>query len=92
MQNFDKFKKELLSNPEVKKAYEARKMEFEIASILIKVRLASNMTQADVAKKMSNSQAQIARMESGHHIPNFLSLQKYAKAVNQKINLLITPS
>ncbi|WP_064429141.1 helix-turn-helix transcriptional regulator [Rickettsia sp. Tenjiku01] len=67
-------------------------MEFEIASTLIKVHLASNMTQADVAKKMSNSQAQIARMESGHHIPNFLSLQKYAKAVNQKINLLITPS
>ncbi|WP_016916850.1 helix-turn-helix transcriptional regulator [Rickettsia honei] len=92
MKNFDEFKKELLSNPEVKKAYEERKMEFEIASTLIKVRLASNMTQADVAKKMSHSQAQIARMESGHHIPNFLSLQKYAKAVNQKINLLITPS
>ncbi|ABV84900.1 hypothetical protein RMA_0757 [Rickettsia massiliae MTU5] len=50
-----------------------------------------HLTQADVAKKMSTSQAQIARMESGHHIPNFLSLQKYAKAVNQKINLLITP-
>ncbi|ACR47382.1 transcriptional regulator [Rickettsia peacockii str. Rustic] len=92
MKNFDEFKKELLSNPEVKKAYEERKMEFEIASTLIKVRLASNMTQADVAKKLSNSQAQIARMDSGHHIPNFLSLQKYAKAVNQKINLLITPS
>ncbi len=76
MKNFDEFKKELLSNPEVKKAYEERKMEFEIASTLIKVRLASNMTQVDVAKKMSNSQAQIARMESGHHIPNFLSLQK----------------
>lgn len=88
MKNFDKFKKELLSNPEVKKAYEARKMEFEIASTLLKVRLASNMTQADVAKTMSNSQAQIARMESGHHIPNFLN----TKAVNQKINLLITPS
>ncbi|AAL03287.1 hypothetical protein [Rickettsia conorii] len=51
MKNFDEFKKELLSNPEVKKAYEERKMEFEIASTLIKVRLASNMTQADVAKK-----------------------------------------
>ena len=91
MKNFDEFKKELLSNPEVRKAYAERKMEFEIASTLIKARLASNMTQVDVAKKMSTSQAQIARMESGHHIPNFLSLQKYAKTVNQKINLLITP-
>ncbi|MCX4079775.1 transcriptional regulator [Rickettsia rhipicephali] len=71
MKNFDEFKKELLSNPEVKKAYEERKMEFEIASTLIKVRLA---TQADVAKKMSTSQAQIARIESGHHMLNFLSL------------------
>ncbi|WP_231288498.1 MULTISPECIES: helix-turn-helix domain-containing protein [spotted fever group] len=41
---------------------------------------------------MSTSQAQIARMENGHHIPNFLSLQKYAKAVNQKIKGCTTKS
>lgn len=91
MKNFDEFKKELLLNSKVAKAYEEKKIEFEIAKALIKARLASHMTQADVAKKMSTSQAQIARMESGHHLPNFLSLQKYAKAVKQEINLLITP-
>jgi len=91
MKNFNEFKKELLSNPNVKKAYEERQVEFEIASALIQARIASNMTQAEVAKKMSTSQTQIARMESGHHLPNFLSLQKYAKAVNQTINLLIIP-
>nr|WP_238375383.1 hypothetical protein [Rickettsia massiliae] len=42
MKNFDEFKKELLSNPEEKKTYEERKMEFEIASTLIKARLASD--------------------------------------------------
>ncbi|MCC8369536.1 MAG: helix-turn-helix domain-containing protein [Rickettsia endosymbiont of Oxypoda opaca] len=91
MKNFDEFKKELFLNSEVVTAYEERKIEFEIAKTLIRARLASHMTQADVAKIMSTSQAQIARMESGHHIPNFLSLQRYAKAVKQKINLLITP-
>ncbi|WP_341792615.1 MULTISPECIES: helix-turn-helix transcriptional regulator [unclassified Rickettsia] len=91
MKNFEEFKKELLLNPKVAKAYEERKIEFEIAETLIRARIASHMTQNDVAKKMSTSQAQIARMESGHHIPNFLSIQRYAKAVKQKINVLITP-
>lgn len=91
MIEYDKFKKELLSDPEVLKEYEEHKTEYEIAKALIKARIASKMTQLDVARKMHTSQPQIARLESGDHFPSLLSISKYAKAINRKIVINITP-
>jgi DNA-binding XRE family transcriptional regulator len=56
-----------------------------------RARLAAKMTQAEVADKMGTSQSQIARMESGHHLPNFSSIKKYAKAVSRTINVPVDP-
>jgi DNA-binding XRE family transcriptional regulator len=91
MIDYESFRKKLLSDPDVLKEYEAHKAEYEIATTLIKARLASKMTQADVAKKMHTSQAQVARLESGHHFPSIHSIHKYAQAVNRKILLSIVP-
>ena len=91
MTEFTKFKQELLLNPKVLKEYEARQIEFAIAKALIKARLDAQMTQTEVAGRMKTSQSQVARMESGHHIPSFSSVQKYAKAVNRIIHVPINP-
>lgn len=91
MTDYESFREKLLSEPDVLKEYEAHKTEYEVAMSLIKARLASNMTQADVAKRMRTSQAQIARLESGHHFPSIHSIHKYAQAVNRKIFLSIAP-
>jgi predicted transcriptional regulator len=91
MKNFKELRKELLANSDTMNAYKERKEEFDIAKALIKARIDSNMTQAEVADKMHTSQAQIARMESGHHTPSFLSIKRYARAVNQKIYLQVCP-
>jgi len=91
MTDYETFRKKLLSDPEVLKEYEAHKAEFEVAMALIKARLAAKMTQADVARRMHTSQAQIARLESGQHFPSISSIHKYAQAVNRKINLSINP-
>lgn len=91
MTDYEAFRKKLLSDPEVLKAYEAPKAEFEVAMALIKARLAAKMTQLDVARRMRTSQAQIARLESGQHFPSMSSIHKDAQAVNRKINLSINP-
>ena len=91
MTDYETFRKKLLSDPEVLREYEAHKAEFEVAMALIKARLAAKMTQADVAKRMHTSQAQIARLESGQYFPSISSIHKYAQAVNKKINLSINP-
>lgn len=91
MIEYESFRKKLLSDPNVLKEYEDHKAEYEVARSLIKARIASKMSQADVAKRMHTSQAQVARLESGRHFPSILSIHKYAQAVNRKISLSITP-
>ncbi len=82
MTDYESFREKLLSDPDVLKEYEAHKTEYEVAMSLIKARLASNMTQADVAKRMRTSQAQIARLESGHHFPSALSFHSFRMALS----------
>ena len=46
-------------------AYEASRVEFELASTIIKARIASGLTQGQLAARMQTSQSAIARLESG---------------------------
>lgn len=92
MIKFEETKKKLLNNPKVAEEYEALMPEFMIAKSLIKARIKAHMTQSEVAKKMHTSQSQIARLESGEHMPTFNSIQKYAHAINRKINIEILPN
>lgn len=85
-------REKLLRDPEVKKAYEDMKPEFDVATALIEARTRAHLTQAEVAKRMGTSQSAVARLESGHYLPSLKSLQKYACAVNRKIPIEIYPS
>lgn len=91
MTKFEELRNELLQEEKVSHAYKAKAGEFDIAKSLIKARVEARMTQAEVARKMDTSQAQIARMESGHHFPSFLSIKRYSAAVNRKIYLQVCP-
>ena len=90
MIKFDSMKKTLLNNPDVEKEYDSLVPEFTIARTLIEARILAKMTQSDVAKKMKTSQAQIARLESGDHMPTLTSIHKYAHAINRNINIEIS--
>lgn len=92
MIKFDSIKKKLLKDPKVSKEYDSLRPEFSIARALIEARLLSKMTQADVAKKMNTSQSQVARLESGDHMPSMSSIHKYAHAISRNINIEISAS
>ena len=91
MKKYELFKKKLLADPVVAKEYEAHRAEFEVAEALIRARISAKMTQKDVAEAMHTSQAAIARLESGHHLPTLQTIQKYAQAVKKSISLEIRP-
>jgi|LNAP01.1.fsa_nt_gb DNA-binding XRE family transcriptional regulator len=89
---YEDVRQKLLSDSEVKKAYEASKAEFEIAHALIEARLQAKMSQREVAERMHTTQSVIARLESGRHLPSLQTLYKYAQAVNKTIPLSIHPN
>ena len=71
---FDRLKARLLANPRVKAEYDALAPEFEIAAELIKARVRTGLSQAELAARMGTSQSTIARLESGQTLPSTKTL------------------
>ena len=87
--SFKEFKKEALSNPSVKKEYEALTPEYEIKLKLIKMRKEANLTQEQLAKKMNTKRSNISRLESFSYrsSPKLSTLMDYATATGHKLKI-----
>lgn len=87
---FKVFKARMLADPEVKREYDALEAEFAIASELIRARLRTGLSQAELAARMGTSQSAIARLESGQTLPSTKTLLRFAEATNSKIKLRLS--
>ena len=81
---YERLKKKMLANPDVRQAYEAMRPEFELAHELIAARGRAGLSQAALAKRMKTTQSAIARIESGKHWPSRKTLERYAKATGTR--------
>lgn len=89
MKSYIKFKKQLLRDKHIKKAYDELGPEFEIAALLIKQRLQRKITQKELAKLMGTKQSAISRFESGTYNPSVVFLYKIAEALDAKLKISI---
>lgn len=89
MKRFSQYLKEKMRDPEYKRRYDALEPEFAIIEGIIRKRLQSNMTQAQLARKIGTTQSAIARLESGSYNPSFAMLKKVAKALDAKLEVAI---
>lgn len=84
---FEKFKAELLADPEVRREYEAMAPEFEIAAELIQARLRAGLSQEQLAERMGTSQSAIARLEGGQSLPSAKTLLRFAEATGSRVEI-----
>jgi DNA-binding XRE family transcriptional regulator len=89
MESYNAFKKRMLKNKEIKKAYDDLGPEFELVEMLIKKRLQQNMTQAQLAKKIGTKQSAISRLEQGSYNPSIGFLKKVSIALNAELQISI---
>lgn len=89
MKSYTKFKKQLLENKHLKKAYDELGPEFEVAALLIKQRLQRKITQKELAVLMGTKQSAISRFESGTYNPSVGFLYKIAEALDAKLKISI---
>jgi ribosome-binding protein aMBF1 (putative translation factor) len=87
---FDVIKAELLADPEVQREYDALAPEFEFSAELLRARLRSGLSQAELAARMNTSQSAIARLESGQTLPSTKTLLRFAEATSSKIQLRLS--
>ena len=79
-----RIKRKMLRDRDVRAAYDASGVEFDLARELIAARMRAGMTQAEVAERMGTTQSVIARLESGTQMPSVSTLLKFAKATQSR--------
>lgn len=87
MYTFKEHLKESLKNPEFKKAWDDSEPEYQVACAIIEKRMAGEISQRQLAKKMKTTQAVISRLETMDANPTVEFLQRLARALGTKITI-----
>ena len=87
MMTWEKHRKILMKDPEVRKAWEETKLEREISLALIRARIEKRLTQAELAKKLQTRQSVISRVESGQTTPSLSLLKRLATALKVSLSV-----
>ncbi len=83
--NLQKLKSKVVQNPRVEQEL-AGDLAFQVGRQIERARLAANMTQQALAKKVGTHQSSIARAESGAALPSLSFLQKIADALGAHLS------
>ncbi len=84
---FYDIKKELLSDPEVKKEYDRLGPKFDLIRSIIEKRIEKNISQKELASRMGTKQSALSRFESGSYNPSLDFMQKVAQALDSKLEI-----
>ncbi|MBQ7780534.1 MAG: helix-turn-helix transcriptional regulator [Lachnospiraceae bacterium] len=91
MTNYKEFKKQMLSNPEIKAEYDALEPEFDIIQAMITVRKQLNLTQKELSERTGITQADISRIENGTRNPSLAMLKRLAEGLGMRLKLEFIP-
>ncbi|MBA3920880.1 MAG: helix-turn-helix transcriptional regulator [Nostocaceae cyanobacterium] len=80
-----------LSNPGVRKEYEALAEEFQVAQLIIDMRKAAKLTQQELADLTGIKQPQLARIEAGGQLPRLDTLTNLAKEAGYSVEIHLIP-
>lgn len=91
MTEYEEFKEEILSDPEVKKEYDALEPEYDIIQAMISARVNQNMTQKELSEKTGITQADISRIERGTRNPSLAMMKRIATGLGMQLKLVFIP-
>lgn len=78
---------EKMQDPDFLAAYEEMDPDFLIAEALLDYRLANDMTQKELAKKIGINRSDLSKLESADANPTLKTLKKIAKALERKLEI-----
>jgi DNA-binding XRE family transcriptional regulator len=85
---YESWRSELRQNPEYQRIYEEEAAKGDLWLQLVEARQAAGLTQAEVAKRLGVSQAQVARIEKrGYDAYTLNTLRRYVKALGDDFRL-----
>ncbi len=92
MSSYRELKKELLTDPEVKMAYDELQPEYDIIQAMIDARKSQHMTQKDLSEATGITQADISRIENGTRNPSLEMVKRLAAGMGMRLKLEFIPA
>lgn len=90
-EQYEAWRRELLSTPELRQVYEEEAAKKELWLQLVEARQAAGLTQAELAQRLGVSQAQVARLERrGYDAYTLSSLRRYVDALGAGFHLEVS--
>ena|SRR3990167_2792612 len=89
MVTHEELKREMMKDPEFKKAYTELQPEFELWRRLIEKRNQDGLTQKELARRMGTKQSVISRFESGRSNPTLDFLYRLADALGAELKITV---
>lgn len=91
--SFESWKQELAKRPGYKETYQEEAAKSDLWLQLVEARMAAGLTQAEMARRLGVSQAQVARIEKrGYDSYTLNSLRKYVAALGEGFSIEVTIS
>ncbi len=92
---YEEWRDSFLADPENRRLYEEEAVKLDLWLQLVEARMDAGLTQAEMAKRMGVSQAQVARIEKkGYDSYTLNTLRRYVKALGEGFKLevrVLTP-
>ena len=77
---------------EFEETYEATRLALEVGERVRDARESAGLSQRELARRMSTSQAAVARLEAGGTGATLTTLQKVATALDLTVSVTLTPT
>ena len=90
MKSYKIFKKQLLKNKDIKRAYDEFGSEFALVEALIAKRIERGFTQEALARRIGTRQSAISRLERGEANPTLGFLKKVAIALDASVSVSLS--
>lgn len=87
MRNLQDLKNKLFERSGFREEYYKKDEDFEVALMVTKARIALELTQKELAKRVGTKQPSIARLESGSCTPSVKFLREVASALNLNLDI-----
>jgi len=94
--NHNELRQKALKKPRVARAYQELEPEYTLLKRMLLARSHAGLSQSDVARRMGTKPPAIVRLEqclsTGAHSPSIFTLNKYARAVNCRLDIKLIAS
>ena len=87
MSDYRKSLQKHMKDPEFKKEWDDLEIEYQVQAELIRARLDSNLTHAELAQKSGIRQSNISRIENGNAVPRLDTLKVLAHAMGKSLKI-----